>query len=1221
VPSLITDTRKNLAELASPDEFETLATAVLRAAESNYAALIHTGTNLDGRAVKSPVDGIGFSVIRGSRRLLMVQHTITARRALRRKWLDPENGDLIKAAAILREEQQRRPTQNATVVLASSVDPDEALIRDVHAAAIPGMTVDIWPGSRIADFLDRNPEGQWLRRQQFGTAASRLSPTAAREISRLSLDAYLPLVERRDVVSRRLNADLERFATGARGAGFVIGESGFGKSTALRRLGDSWVDDGGIALVLDEAMVAGMASIDQAVSAELRRWMPTLDTDCGQVALGLATPQRPLLLIVEDVNRSTNPRRVVERLVGWSVGDGKDRTGEWRALCPIWRGNAAVNERGLRDKVLSSSISVERFERNEAITALREKASASGMEPTTLQLENMAAAFGDDPLLIALNTNWSNPDPRDAIRSYVGDNLDQAADDRLLAVDLRQALDELASRMVVERNVFPTWKEMRTWFAPGQDGIDAIRRLVDHGRVVRLGEDGRLAYRHDRVRDHLLASAIGWSISRDRLPVELWEEPFYAELIGEALRDLPPQAMEAAGIRNPVALFAALEDPSLTDGVQSRFVDAAARWAGSAVAQAGGEESRRHHAMRCLARTDGKFVIDLALPLQHSFLRLEALARNGHAGAAAAICSTSEPGMRDGWRDRVISHALARHPEMTTKLAAMLRNGDVTEKSLEGALNLAGEIGDPALCDALAERWERDGYAAISTGWLWATLRCCPPIGHPLADEVCAAWAQLPARVGRGPDKLDRNPRWDIAGYSLTWAFSRKPDPDSVKYLLGLPKKHRRLAHVVESITSHIDTPEAVLHSVRRSAAISRKIAGTKGINLRARDLERTWSPDEHGKALGETSRAALEKVWRNRRVNRFDRKSAFGIWCLTPTAAELAELPELEADETLADQALKARLAAGDQSAVPLLSARIWSGESSWWWWWQARKVGLDGLREDVLRYLEERHRDGQARRNRDPDRIIAELLMDRGDEFAMQTIVGNWHMLGTTPDYVQAALYLATPETVVLGQAAVRDSGDADRMLRYIDSRWGIKTYGRVGVTRLAQLRALEPFYAGMQRAQHGDLYISTFFDAANRIGELAWRREHLDPLIAENGRGHCTSDEQSLFATLDEEVAWHLQRNREYFGIDHWFQRREEELWRRDELLRAVGEWARLRGSEPAVGLLCEALTQFGERRELDLLGRLNPAMQETCADKIANCHYDVRRRSIGEPARTS
>ena len=334
--ALLTDTRKRLSELASPDEFEALATTVLREADPAYVSLIHVGTNAQGRAVRSPVDGVGMRMHRGARRLLLVQHTITAKKGLRRKWLDPNDGDLAKAKEIFTAETRREAVREATVVLTSTVDPDEGLVRDVHAAAGEGLKVDLWPGSRIASFLDGDPEGQWLRQQQFGTLAGRLSASQAREISRQSLDDYLTLVAREDIVPRSLDAALFEFALGAQGAGFVIGESGLGKSAALRRLGDAWLTAGGIAVVLDHETVERAATVEQAVALGLRKWAPSLDAGCGQVALSLATPETPPLLIVEDVNRSPNPRRIVERLLGWSSKkQGEAVSVQWRLLCLI----------------------------------------------------------------------------------------------------------------------------------------------------------------------------------------------------------------------------------------------------------------------------------------------------------------------------------------------------------------------------------------------------------------------------------------------------------------------------------------------------------------------------------------------------------------------------------------------------------------------------------------------------------------------------------------------------------------------------------------------------------------------------------------------------------------------------------------------------------------------------------------------------------------------
>jgi hypothetical protein len=532
-------------------------------------------------------------------------------------------------------------------------------------------------------------------------------------------------------------------------------------------------------------------------------------------------------------------------------------------------------------------------------------------------------------------------------------------------------------------------------------------------------------------------------------------------------------------------------------------------------------------------------------------------------------------------------------------------------------LNLAGEIGDPVFCDALAERWSRSGgAAALSTGWLWAVLRCCPPSGHPLLEEICRVWARLPTKTKNAPNDRDRNPRWDIAGYTLPPALARKPNPAAISFLLNLPKRHRGLSHVVGYILSRVDTPEAVLFSVRRSAAIDRRIEGTDRINFLSNDLPRLWSPEQHGHTLSVASRSALAKVWKNKRLSKFERRTAFSVWRQTPTNEEVARLPELEADLILADLALKTRLAHRDQSAVPLLVERIRTAERAWQWWHAARPVGLAGLHAEVRAFFSERRLRPPESEDGWPDHIMAQLLMDDRSDFAISMIYSNWDQLRTNPMYVQAALYIATPELVTLGQAAVRESGDVERMLRFVGMHWGIKNTDRVGITKLAQLKALEPFYAAMREAEHGEMHIEEFFEAANRLQELGWRKKHLDPYIRGGRRAYCPADEEAVLASLNHEVEIHLKNDRSHFWIDHWFDWREKELWQRSALVELIGAWARDRADEPAVELLCEALMRFGERRGLGLLERLTPALSRACADAIANCVYEVRRRSLND-----
>lgn len=1220
---LITDTRNKLGKMASPDEFEALATSVLREAEPAYASIIHVGTNADGRAVRSPVDGITIYRSEGNRRLLMAQHTITARRGLRAKWLDKTTGDVVKAKRILAEELDRNAVKGATLVLACSCEPSEDLIRDVHAAAGPALTVDLWPASRIADFLDRHPEGQWLRARQFGDPATRLSRSLASEVSRISVADYLPLVSRADEVSRSLDAALAKFAREGRGAGFVVGESGLGKSVALRRLCDEWLTAGGIALVIPHEYIEQAANIEQAVALCLQHWSPGLELGCGHAALALAERDKPLLLIVEDVNQSSNPRRIIERLVGWSLGkkEGEQAAGaahSWRLLCPVWRGNSGLSDTQLRDHVARRSFVIERFERTEALAAIDNRASATGISLTELERNELAAELGDDPLLIGLNRDWSARDPRGAIQSYIDGNLADIADDTLLVADLRYALDLLCERMVAARCVDPQWTQICSWFSGEDSTLSALRRLIRHGRIIRqeahTGSE-RLAYRHDRVRDHLLCKAIARLAVASRFEEHLWQEPYYSELIGLALPDLPDAAIHTAAKHNPPALFAALQKKGLDPHRREKLLEAAYAWTASPEFAAEANDQQRHHAMRFLARTDADFVIDLARKFPFSFPQTEAMVRNGCARAAAVRCASSDPGTNDRWRDRMIEHAVSMHPSFITDLTDLICSPDIEPKLLEGVLNLAGEIGDPKLANALATRWASTQSNTLTSGWLWAGLRCCPPIDHPFAGELCDLWAKMPTKERRGKNKHDSNPRWDIAGYSLTWGFKRKPEPASIAFMIARSRKDRRLNHILTSILKHVDLPDAVLYIAETCGRIFRRAEKSGRYNLLAGDVAREWSPDMNGQALSEQSRSALAQVWRNKRRNRFDRKAAFLIWKQTPTSDELADLSALEADPVLADDALRCRLREGDQSAVPLLKHRIWNTKRGYYWFYDARRVGLGGLQEDIVRFLDERRANPPVdASSSEGDHIVAELLMDARSDFAANAIVAHWDHLKFSPMFVQAALFLARPETVSLAHTAIAESDEPGKLLEHFSSHWGVKTYGRPGITEIAQLKTLEPILEQISRSAFGDLCISSFFEAANNLSALDWRKKHLDRLIAKVGRAYCPHDNQALFMSLDSEVGYGVARGSRWFHIDHWFEMREKELWSRADLIDIVGEWACSRSSEDATALLCETLLYFGERTDLQWLDQLSAACRETCADKIADCIYGVRRRSL-------
>jgi hypothetical protein len=111
---------------------------------------------------------------------------------------------------------------------------------------------------------------------------------------------------------------------------FLVAASGLGKSVACRRKLVAHVKAGGFGIVLSHDVVASATTLDQAVATALRQLHPALVT-MGETALSFCSPERPLLLVVEDINRSGQTHLLAEKIAGWSRAPGAGhRAGELR---------------------------------------------------------------------------------------------------------------------------------------------------------------------------------------------------------------------------------------------------------------------------------------------------------------------------------------------------------------------------------------------------------------------------------------------------------------------------------------------------------------------------------------------------------------------------------------------------------------------------------------------------------------------------------------------------------------------------------------------------------------------------------------------------------------------------------------------------------------------------------------------------------------------------
>ena len=354
------NTNRTLQALASiTDEglFERLATTILREDEPLYKSLVQTGVNVDGKTVKAPLDGICF--VPGSKppHLIVVHHTTAARNELKRKWLyDPDAvthpdkskksstppGDFIKTAKIVAEERKKVPDLQATLVLTTNQEPSETVIREVEAAGhAHDIKIDPWSCSRLAHFLDNDPVGQRIRHRFLQIEQELLSPELLHELSLKSLKNY-PLFD--DAKARIPRALDETLASSLhRDVTFVVAGTGQGKSVACYRKLDAHVRAGGFGLVLSDDDITSAKTLDQAIANALHQLHPALASE--ETALSICSPERPLLLVVEDIKRADRTQFLAEKIASWSRTqvETKDKSNwktKWHLLCPLWPENA-----------------------------------------------------------------------------------------------------------------------------------------------------------------------------------------------------------------------------------------------------------------------------------------------------------------------------------------------------------------------------------------------------------------------------------------------------------------------------------------------------------------------------------------------------------------------------------------------------------------------------------------------------------------------------------------------------------------------------------------------------------------------------------------------------------------------------------------------------------------------------------------------------------------
>ena len=1221
-------TQQALAAITDEGLFERLATAILRENNPIYHSLVHSGVNIEGKTVKSLLDGICFVKGADPPHMIAVHHTITARNNLENKWLhDPSTvkprkgsrptapyGDLIKTAKVVAEERTHIPNLRATLVLTTNKEPGEVLVRAVEATGRDlGLEIDLWSRSRLSHFLDNHPSGQWIRHSLLNIEQELLSPELLYELSKLSLENHLPLDNPAAWIPRSLDTTLTTSLR--RDVTFLLAESGFGKSVACYRELAEHIKRGKFGIVVSHQVISATITLEQAVMKTLQQLHPSLASE-GISALSICSPERPLLIVVEDINRSGQTRLLVEKIASWSSVPTKDRKvtpSTWRLLCPLWPEVLSSLSDQSRKRIEPLIVTASGFSKREGRDAVLARARLDGLDVSSLSAEETARTLGYDPLLIALHNHHTVPDPHYVIGNFVESSLFRTA--AMLkehpASDYREALRTLAEEMITNRQIELSWRQINGWAKMQGQPLRLLGHLAHQRELIRItgpSENQRLSFRHDRVREWILADAVTALDHRNHLTEEVLAEPFFAETLGEVIVWGKPKLsfLRHVAAANPLALFHALlllgqaSCPRYQDILQK-----IGKWIDDPATHDRSNLHLRLEALAKLAETDSPAVPAIVHRFRDQTINGQlARLRNGDLSGGIELCTHIEPGVGAPWRDIHIEHAKLHHGQkLTTALDGFLRQKDLGNNNKIGALRLAGHIADTRLGLAIEECWTADhGRNNHLDGYLWALAHCCADDPERFLGPVCDAWAAL-------PDQSDKkglvSPRDELAAHELRWAFHKWPPLAAIDYFIQRGSKDD-LRWPITYMLHGMDHPKAVVFVVQELAAIRRRLEGTISFSPFLMSAKRDWrhAQEDFGRPMSKASRDLLLGLWQDEKNDKHLRTQAFSLWAATHYSGDIEVLRDAKDSVELADKVLEERLIRGDQLAISSMIKKLSASDRGYWWQF-GRHIWSSELTEVLDDFLT--RRGNCAKRIWDEtfnaDWITCEMTMRLQESHAERLLLKHWNHLRFCPYFVQTALYVSTPKLLESAKTAISECPNPAKLLVHLSQHFGIRSTAHPGLTREAQVLALKPYLHLLSPIDIFDLW-----NECNVRGWFAVRRKLLDERLQPPYLQYLWNSDHATSA-LDN-MADENHRGM----IDIWIDKFLKSGVPWSEILSTMMAWLDQRRSLKALRVVAAAIQHQGTRKDLALLQTCEGMTETAARQLIVDTEFAIRRRSI-------
>ena len=952
-------------------DFETLVVLYLRQRSPDLQGLIHTGMNEDGKSIKCPVDAV-LHIIGPPSKLVHVAATVHKQTEIQRKWLGgkktkgkPEPGDIAKAheefAAWSTEPETKRKLYlgwNRTL------ENDTQLYRDVKARCQSlDMEVEVIEASQLVDFLDHDPEGQYLRQEFLGIDALRLSQSLLRKIAISSLryhsQTFGPSDSEEQVEIHRDAGDDLRRALG-RGASALIGvvaPSGAGKSTLARQCGVKLNSEDAICLWVPAEDIKPHISPGTLLLSVLRRFYPALNERAGDDALLIAsTASTGLVLLVDDVNRTRSPSEALEAIRSCSRFDFEGQGGRdqprIRFVVPMWPSRLTEQQ---PDNLLKWEI----IELDYYSRAERQRLANARSDTQQGDVLSILDSLGGDPFLcdlalssLARETLSPTASRASIIKSIIEDVVAratlEAAKSQTEATqdEFALALDRLIEHMLIADEPEPPWEGVRLNL-----GDRASTLLLQLGKTNRIGwveqrlDGSYWRWKHDRLRDAIVGRWLAKSVipvlevgANNAEAIKLSKIPGAAEAWAWALAFSHSashcQLIDMLAEHQPLALAAALAliEFEKEDDAASRLIKALQEsLEGYSSSAERFVETPLWPVLDRITRMTNPLVLRITEKLERNWHVNFGRFRNGetHAGLRLMERFFSPMGMNFPQLDRATEEYARFNENRRTQVATDLLEELHDPTSLIPVLALCGYLRWEELSDLAWNAWtavDADQQQNALIPLIWALCRC-----SPLRDQDRLEDALLRARLWTNKDQDDEDgdnghERYDKFTEPLHFMLRGEITEAASKTLARVATDYDDLTSDMLYVLRDIDTPATVEAYVR----LTGRSGGLWWDQIEATDRHDAGS---HQREHGPVNPASRDSLWRIIQSDEPEntRKVAFWLWKRFPLSEDLAKLRSIAENDALFDDVLKVRLLMKDRSAAPLLLLRLRAKPGAW--------------------------------------------------------------------------------------------------------------------------------------------------------------------------------------------------------------------------------------------------------------------------------------------------